>query len=85
MVYTKTYTFLPIFTHNIWFHLFTMVPRNGRLGSRLYLDDPDDLSRGTTINRTYGTHKKLSIFLFLLTVFGPINYGPPVIIDDPLQ
>ena len=35
------------------------------------------LSRGAIINRTYGTHKKLYISLVLLTVFGPINYGPP--------
>ena len=35
------------------------------------------LLRGTIINRTYGSHKNLYIPLFLLTIFGPINYGPP--------
>ena len=34
------------------------------------------LLRGTIVNRTYGTHKKLYIFLFLLTKFGPIYHGP---------
>lgn len=29
------------------------------------------------VNRTYGTHKNLYIYLFLLTIFGPIYYGPP--------
>ena len=33
--------------------------------------------RGTIVNRTYGTHKNLYIYLFLLTIFGPIYYGPP--------
>ena len=32
--------------------------------------------RGTIVNRTYGTHKNLYIYPFLLTIFGPINYGP---------
>ena len=38
------------------------------------------LLRGTILNtgRTYGKHKKkLDIDLFLLTIFGPIYYGPP--------
>ena len=36
------------------------------------------LLRGTIVNRTYGTHKKkLYIYLFMLTIFGPICYGPP--------
>ena len=35
--------------------------------------------RGTIVNRTYGTHQKLDIdlFLLLITVFGPIYYGLP--------
>ena len=32
---------------------------------------------GTIVNRTYGTHKTLYTYLFLLTIFGPIYYGPP--------
>ena len=32
---------------------------------------------GAIVNRTYGTHKHLYIFLFLVTIFGPISYGPP--------
>ena len=32
--------------------------------------------RGTMVNRTYGTHKNLHIYLFLLTIFGPIYFGP---------
>ena len=35
------------------------------------------LLRGTIVNRTYGIHKTLYIYLFLLTIFGPVNYGPP--------
>ena len=35
------------------------------------------LLRGTIANRTYVTHKNLYISLFLQTIFGPINYGPP--------
>ena len=32
---------------------------------------------GAIVNRTYGTHKNLYIYLILLTIFGPIYYGPP--------
>ena len=39
--------------------------------------DPSILLRGTILNRTYGTDKKLYISLFLPTIFGPIYYGPP--------
>ena len=35
------------------------------------------LLRGAIVNRTYGTHKNLYIYVFLPTIFGPINYGPP--------
>ena len=35
------------------------------------------LLRGTIVNRAYGTHKNLYISVFLLTIFGPINFGPP--------
>ena len=27
-------------------------------------------------NRTYGLHKNLYVYLFLLAIFGPIYYGP---------
>ena len=37
----------------------------------------DRLLRGTIVNRTCGVHKNLYIWPFLLTIFGPINYGPP--------
>ena len=33
--------------------------------------------RGTILNRTYGPYTNLYISLFLLTIFGPIYYGPP--------
>ena len=33
--------------------------------------------RGNIVNRTCGIHKNLYIKPFLLTMFGPINYGPP--------
>ena len=39
----------------------------------------NELLRGAIVNRTYGIHKTLYISPFLLTTFGPINYGPPVI------
>ena len=29
------------------------------------------------VNRTYGTDKKLCVCPFLLTMFGPVYYGPP--------
>ena len=32
---------------------------------------------GTIVNRTYGTHKKLYIFIFLPSIFGSIYHGPP--------
>ena len=35
------------------------------------------LRRGV-LNRTYGKHKNLYISLFLVTIFGPIYYGPPL-------
>ena len=35
------------------------------------------LLRGTIVDRTYGMHKNLYILPLLLTIFGPINYGPP--------
>ena len=35
------------------------------------------LLRGNVLNRTYGRDKNLYISLFLLTMFGPIYYGPP--------
>ena len=37
------------------------------------------LLRGTVVSRTYGAHKKLYISVFLLTISGPIYYGPPQI------
>ena len=39
---------------------------------------PLALLRGTILNRTYATHKNLNNYLFLLTKFGPIYYGPPL-------
>ena len=33
--------------------------------------------RGTMVNRSYVTPINLYFSLFLLTIFGPINYGPP--------
>ena len=36
------------------------------------------LLRGTTVNTTYGTHKKkLYISRILLARFGPVYFGPP--------
>ena len=32
---------------------------------------------GTIVNRTYGIHKNLYVYTLLLTIFGPVNYGPP--------
>ena len=32
---------------------------------------------GTIVNRTYGEKKKIHIYLFLRTIFGPIYYRPP--------
>ena len=35
------------------------------------------LLRGAIVNRTYDKHKNVYIHKLLLTIFGPINYGPP--------
>ena len=43
----------------------------------LYLYTRYDLLRGTIVNRTYGRYKNLYIYLFLLTIYGPIYCGPP--------
>ena len=32
---------------------------------------------GALANRTYGVDKNQYIDPFLLTIFGPVNYGPP--------
>ena len=47
------------------------MPQAGRLSCAAVV------SRGAILNRTYGTHKKLYISLFLLTILGPIYCGPP--------
>ena len=39
------------------------------------------LLRGAIVNRTYGTHKNLSISLFLQTVYGPVYSRSPVIMS----
>ena len=38
------------------------------------------LLRGATLNRTYGTHKNLHVLQFLITISGPIYYGPVILI-----
>ena len=42
---------------------------------------PDELYvlRGTKVSRTYGADENLyiSLFLLLITIVGPIYYGPP--------
>ena len=54
--------------------LYTLSRLQSRFG-----DKPLKLqvSRGTIVDRTYRIHKNLYIYLFLLTIFGPIYYGPP--------
>ena len=42
-----------------------------------YFFQDTTLLRGTTVNRTCGTHKNLHIYLFLLTIFCPVYCGPP--------
>ena len=37
------------------------------------------------VGRAYGTQKKLDNYLFLLTIFGPVYYGPPLELDDPTR
>ena len=36
-----------------------------------------ELTRGTIVNITYGTHKNLYVYLFLLTIFGLIYCDSP--------
>ena len=40
------------------------------------------LLREAIVNRTYGTDKNPHIYLFLLTIFGPLFLRPPVIIPS---
>ena len=35
------------------------------------------ITGGGIVNRTYDIHKNLYIQPFFLTIFGPVNYGPP--------
>ena len=49
-------------------------------GESLLLDPGPEIGlplQGTIVNRTYGIHKNLYIYLFLRAIFGPIYYGPP--------
>ena len=66
---------LPIFTHGIWSLLLRSPVHTGKRG-----DHPPGTGgivvRGTIVNRTYGTHKKPDVSLFLQPIFGPIYYGP---------
>ena len=48
-----------------------------RTKCREFADWTNLLLRGTIVNRTYGIHKKLCIYLFSLTIFGPIYSCPP--------
>ena len=41
--------------------------------------------RRTIVNRTCGTHKNLYVHLFLVTIFGPIYYDPPIPRDRSLH
>ena len=54
----------------------------GSIISVLLLYVRPQYSSSGSINRTYGTHKTLYIYiyLFLLTIFGPVYYIPPVIV-----
>ena len=49
--------------------------------------DLDDLSilRGTTVNRTQGSHNDVHISHFFLRVFDPIHTGRPVLVDRDLS
>ena len=44
---------------------------------------PHVIFRGTIVNRTYGSDKKLYISRFLLNLCGPIYYSPHVIERSP--
>ena len=57
-------------------HVIPQHPIRKQYVSSVYIAE-SLLLRGTLVNRTYGVHKKLYIQPFLLTIFGPINYGPP--------
>ena len=51
--------------------------RSGVTPQKTNSSDTLRLFRGTIVNRTYGKHKNLYIKKILLTIFVPINYGPP--------
>ena len=40
-------------------------------------DRPQTLMPGNVVNRIYGAHKNIYIYIILLSIFGPIYYGPP--------
>ena len=48
-----------------------MVPRN-TINNYVTPDLSHDYYGGTIVNRTYGTHKYLYIYIFLLILFGHI-------------
>ena len=62
-------------------HLFSPVKKGfGHLERGPYLLAPsklDSLLRGAIVNRTHDIHKNLYNTLLLLSIFGPIYYGPP--------
>ena len=60
MVHTKTYIFTNFYRH--YLVLFTIFSSN------------TTVLRGAAVNRNNGTRKNLYIYLFLLTLFGPIYY-----------
>ena len=71
-------------SESTWYYIRTAVPFWGRLYSELEwfvlktgLQSRKGLLRGTIVKKTCGIHKNLYISPFLLTIFGPINYGPP--------
>ena len=61
-----------------WFLPETKINRNDKNEKRNGTNYETKLLRGIIVNRAYVTHKNLYIQAFLLTIFGPINYGPPV-------
>ena len=55
----------------------TSTTTNSKTAIQCTWETTKSLLRGTIVNRTYGIHKNLYVEPFLLTIFGPVNYGPP--------
>ena len=72
-------TRLPTFATNLVAPLGQTAVSHGNKLLRFWAVCPENgtVLRGTTVYRTYGEHKRLHIYLFWPTLYGPTYYCPP--------